>query len=186
MEQTSKLKEKYDKEVAPELAKEFGIKSNMAIPKITKIVINMGVGDMIKDKSLKDTVASQLATITGQAPSVRAAKISVAAFGLRAGMPVGLTVTLRGAKMYAFLERLIAIVLPRLRDFRGVSRKSFDKLGNYTLGVREHTVFPEIDLTKGVTPRGLEISVVVSGKERKISERLLELLGMPFEKMAKE
>jgi large subunit ribosomal protein L5 len=176
------LREKYEKEVAPALAKEFGIKNKMAIPKLSKIVVNMGVGDMIKDKGLKDTMAKELATITGQTPSVRTAKVSVAAFGLRAGMPVGLSVTLRGSKMYDFLQKLITITLPRLRDFRGVPKKSFDKAGNYTLGIYEHTVFPEIDLGKGLTPRGLEISIVTNSASREMAEKLLELMGMPFSK----
>ena len=178
----SRLQEKYDKEVAPKLAQEFAIKNKMSIPKLKKIVVNMGLGEMIKDKNLKDTVGKDLAAITGQTPSVRTARVSIAAFGLRLGMPVGLSVTLRGARMYHFLDKLISITLPRLRDFRGVPIKSFDKAGNYTLGLTEHTVFPEIDLSKGVTPRGLEISLVTTAGSVEKAKRLLELLGMPFEK----
>src|SRR3972149_8297866 len=122
-----RLQEKYEKEIAPKLAQEFDIKNKMAVPKIFKIVINMGLGDMIKDKNLKDNVSKELAVITGQTPAVRKAKISIAAFGVRVGMPVGLSVTLRGIRMYDFLDKLISITLPRLRDFRGVSKKSFDK-----------------------------------------------------------
>jgi large subunit ribosomal protein L5 len=177
-----RLKKKYQEEVAPKLVQEFGIKNKMAVPKITKIVINMGVGAMIKNKELKDIISRDLAAITGQIPSVRLAKVSVAAFDLRRGMPVGLTVTLRGNRMYEFLDKLISITLPRLRDFRGVSIKSFDKSGNYTLGLNEHTVFPEIDLTKVGSPRGLEISIVTNSKGIEKAKRLLELLGMPFTK----
>lgn len=179
----SRLKEKYEKEVAPTLAKEFEIKNALAIPKIEKIVLNMGLGEMIKTKELKATASKDLAAITGQTPSVRAAKVSIAAFGLRAGMPVGLSVTLRGERMYDFLDRLVSITLPRFRDFRGVPNKSFDKVGNYTLGITEHTVFPEVDLSKGVAPRGLEITIVTNSKSIEKSRRLLELLGMPFEKV---
>ncbi len=178
----SRLKEKYEKEIAGVLAKEFEINNKLAIPKIEKIVVNMGLGEMIKSKELKATASKDLAAITGQTPSVRVAKVSIAAFGLRAGMPVGLSVTLRGERMYDFLDRLVSITLPRFRDFRGVPIKSFDKVGNYTLGVAEHTVFPEIDMTKGVTPRGLEITIVTNSKSIEKSRRLLELLGMPFEK----
>ena len=179
----SRLKDKYVSEIAPVLAKEFEIKNALAIPKVEKIVVNMGLGEMISKKELKDTASKDLAAITGQAPSVRAAKVSIAAFGLRAGMPVGLSVTLRGERMYDFLDRLISITLPRFRDFRGVPTKSFDKVGNYTLGISEHTVFAEIDLTKGVNPKGLEITIVTNSKSVEKSKRLLELMGMPFEKV---
>lgn len=180
----NRLREKYEKEVAPVLSGEFDIKNKLAIPRIEKIVVNMGLGEMIKTKELKDIAAKDLAAITGQTPSVRAAKVSIAAFGLRAGMPVGLSVTLRGGRMYDFLDRLISITLPRFRDFRGVPLKSFDKVGNYTLGIAETTVFPEIDLGKG-SPRGLEITIVTNSKSREKSKRLLELMGMPFEKEQK-
>ena len=123
-----------------------------------------------------------LATITGQAPSVRNAKVSIASFSLRAGMPVGLSVTLRGGRMYSFLDRLFSIVLPRLRDFRGVSLKSFDEMGNYTLGLEEHTVFPEIDSTKSASAHGFEVTIVTTAKDKEQSKRLLELMGMPFQK----
>ena len=178
----SRLKEKYQTEVAKELTSLFGIKNKMALPKIAKIVVNMGLGDMTKDKALKDIVSKEMAIITGQAPSLRLAKVSIAAFNLRRGMPVGLATTLRGERMYAFLDKLFSIVLPRLRDFRGVSRKSFDKAGNYTLGLVEHTVFPDIDPTKVVKPHGLEVGIVIKSANREQAEKLLELLGMPFEK----
>lgn len=176
-----RLQEKYEKEVAKTLVNEFGIKNKMAIPKIIKVVINIGTGSVAKNKEVVETLKKDLAAISGQKPAVKVAKISIASFGLRRGMPVGLAVTLRREMMYAFLDRLFSIVLPRLRDFRGVSRKSFDKSGNYTLGIAEHIVFPEADITKG-TSHGLEITIVVSSGKKEVSERLLELLGMPFEK----
>lgn len=176
------LKTKYEKEVLPQLAKEFGATSVTALPKIAKVVVNMGVGELSKNKEALAATKADLAAITGQAPSVREARLSVASFNLREGSPVGLTVTLRGERMYAFLERLFAIVLPRLRDFRGVKTTSFDSHGNYTLGLAEHTVFPEIDSTKTGNPRGLEITIVTTTDDREQALRLLTLLGMPFEK----
>lgn len=178
----SRLFEKYVKEVAPKLKEEFSIENAMAIPKIEKVVVNMGVGEMIKNKELGPTLSKDLAAITGQKPSTRLAKVSIATFGLRRGMPVGLTVTLRGVRMYDFLDKLFSIVLPRLRDFRGVPTKSFDARGNYTLGLTEHTVFPEVDVTKVSVPRGLEISIVTNAGEREKAKRLLTLMGMPFAK----
>jgi len=153
----------------------------MAIPRIKKIVVNAGVGDTLKDKGALERAMAELASITGQVASVRKARVSVASFGVRKGMSVGLMVTLRGERMYIFLDKLISIVLPRLRDFRGLSKKSFDANGNYTLGIKEHTVFPEIDLAK-TSPRGIEITIVTSSNNRKKSEKLLELIGLPFEK----
>jgi large subunit ribosomal protein L5 len=177
----SRLKEKYKKEVIKQLIEEFGIKNVMQVPKIEKVVINSGVGDAQKNKEAFERIKNDIAAISGQSPSVRKARVSVASFGLRQGSPVGLKVTLRGVKMYDFLDKLFAIVLPRLRDFRGVKRDSFDKGGNYTLGVVEHNIFPEIDITRSI-PRGLEITVVIKSVSTKESFRLLELLGMPFEK----
>lgn len=176
-----RLRQKYNKEVTAKLAQEFGIKNTMAVPKVTKVVVNMGIGDTLKDKGMLEGAISEMAAITGQKPSIRQAKISVASFGIRRGMNVGLKTTLRGDRMYAFLDKLFSIVLPRLRDFRGVSVKSFDKVGNYTLGMAEHNVFPEIDITKS-HPRGLEITIVTNAKEVELSKKLLEYLGMPFEK----
>lgn len=178
----SRLKEKYEKEVLSILKEEFDIKNRSAIPKVEKVVLNMGAGEISKEKELKELLLRDLAIISGQIPSVRLAKVSVAAFGIRLGMPVGLSVTLRGERMYAFLDKLFSIVLPRLRDFRGLSVKSFDKGGNYTLGFSEHTVFPEIDSAKSNKPRGLEVTIVTNTQDQKEAERLLELLGMPFEK----
>ncbi len=176
------LVEKYQKEVKPVLAKELEIKNVMALPRVTKIVVNMGTGDTFKNKETFGKVSEGMAAITGQKPKVTKAKISVAGFNLRAGMPVGMTVTLRGKRMYAFLEKIISVILPRLRDFRGVSAKSFDRSGSYTLGFAENTVFPEIDVTKIDRPRGLEVTIVTSAREPKTARRLLELMGMPFEK----
>jgi len=181
-----RLQEKYEKEVKPEMAKEFGIKNTFAIPKITKVVINMGIGEIAKNQQALDKLKADLAQIAGQAPSVRNARVSIASFNLRAGMPVGLSVTLRDGRMYSFLDRLFSIVLPRLRDFRGVTDKAFDKQGNYTLGFEEHVVFPEIDPTKSAAAHGMEISIVTTAGNMLKSRKLLELMGMPFIKPVKE
>ncbi len=178
----NRLQEKYIKEVKEELAKDLNIKNSFAVPKLEKVVLNMGVGALSKNQQQMDALKKDLATITGQAPSIRNARVSIASFSLREGMPVGLSVTLRKEKMYSFIDRLFSVVLPRLRDFRGVSAKSFDGRGNYTLGFAEHTVFPEIDSTKSASPHGMEISIVTTAKNASETKRLLELLGMPFEK----
>lgn len=177
------LFETYKTEIKDQLAKEFDIKNVMAIPKLTKIVINTGTGDVAKNKELNAKTLADLAAITGQKPKVTKARVSIAGFNLRAGMNVGMVVTLRGQKMYDFFEKLVKITMPRHRDFRGVPLKSFDKSGNYTLGIIEHTVFPEIDLAKVDKPRGMEITIVTSTKNKEESKRLLELLGMPFIKL---
>ena len=179
---TSRLRKKYDDEIASKLAKEFSIKNKMSVPRITKVVVNSGLGEMSKNKDLIKTSTSEMAIITGQMPSIRKAKISVASFSIREGQPVGLKVTLRKDKMYDFLDRLFTIVLPRLRDFRGLSKDSFDKNGNYSLGIEEHTVFPEIDLSKTSKSFGVEVTIVTSTNEKDEALRLLELLGLPFEK----
>ena len=178
----TRLQEKYQKEVKVALAKEFGIKNTFAVPKVEKVVINMGIGSISKNQQQIDALKKDLAAVTGQLPSTRNAKVSIASFSLREGMPVGLSATLRGERMYSFLDRLFSIVLPRLRDFRGVSLKSFDKMGNYTLGFDEHTVFPEIDSTKSASAHGFEITIVTTAEDRDQSKRLLELMGMPFQK----
>jgi large subunit ribosomal protein L5 len=179
----NRLKEKYNKEIKTSLTNEFGIKNQMSVPHIVKVVVNMGVGEAAKNKTTMEALQRDLSTITGQAPSIRNAKVSIASFSLRAGMPVGISVTLRGERMYSFLDRLFSIVLPRLRDFRGVSDKSFDKQGNYTLGLTEHTVFPEIDPTKSASPHGMEITIVSTKASGVVqSKKLLEMLGMPFTK----
>lgn len=176
------IHEKYNKEIVKTLKKEYGIKNNHAVPRLTKIVVNMGVGKAIKDKSILEAASNDLMLITGQKPSIRRAKVSVASFSLRQGMNVGLKVTIRRERMYDFLQRLVTISLPRLRDFRGISTKSFDKHGNYTLGIEDHTIFTEIDMSKSPMPHGLEITFVTSTKDPDLSRRLLELLGLPFEK----
>lgn len=164
------------------LAKELGIKNKMALPKINKVVLNMGIGEAAKNQQIVDNLKRDLAAISGQFPSIRKARVSIASFSLRAGMPVGLTLTLRGSRMYAFLDRLFSITLPRLRDFRGVPLKSFDQDGNYTLGFAEHTIFPEIDPTKSASSHGMEVTIVTNTHNMVESKRLLELLGCPFEK----
>ena len=175
------LQKRYEEELAPELAKEFAVKNKMAIPRVEKVIVNMGIGEEGSDKGKRQEAIDDMATITGQKPSVRQAKISVAGFGIRKGMPVGLKVTLRGKRMYDFLERLFNIVLPRLRDFRGLPLDSFDEAGNYTLGIEEHSVFPEIDISN-TKPKGLGVTIVTNTKDIKKAEGLLRSLGMPFEK----
>lgn len=177
----NRLLEKYQKEIRPKLKEEFGVKNDMAVSRIEKVVVNMGIGSAIKNKELRESLLKDMAIITGQMPSIRLAKLSVAGFNLRRGMPVGIAVTLRGDKMYSFLDRLFSIVLPRLRDFRGLSRKSLDYQGNYSLGMREYNVFPEVDPGKSAN-HGLEITIVTNTKDPKQSEKLFEYLGMPFEK----
>jgi len=177
----NRLKEKYQKEISPKLKSALGLKNFMAIPRVTKVVVNMGIGSVLKDKETVTKLKNDLMAITGQAPSARNARVSVASFSVRRGMLVGLKVTLRGDRMYSFLDKLFSIILPRLRDFRGVLLSSFDANGNYTLGFAEHTVFPEIDVTKS-QPHGLEITIVTSAKEKEPAIKLLTELGMPFEK----
>lgn len=157
-------------------------KNPMARPKVEKVVLNMGIGDVKDDKGAVEKVSSELAAIAGQKPAFRPARQSVAGFSVRKGEPVGLKVTLRGKRMQAFLGKLFNVVLPRLRDFRGVSRNSFDQNANYTLGISEHTVFPEIDLGEVTKVRGLEVTIVTSTKEKEKAMKLLEELGMPFTK----
>ena len=176
----TRLKERYVKEVMPALKKEFGYKNVMAIPKLEKVVINMGLGEATQNAKLADTGADELGRITGQKAVVRRATKSIAQFKLRKGMPVGAMVTLRGERMYEFLDRLISIALPRVRDFRGVSSKGFDGRGNYTLGLRDQLMFPEIDYMKVDKARGMNISVVTTAKSDEESRKLLQLLGMPF------
>lgn len=177
----NRLREKYEKEITGLLAREFGIKNGLAVPRVVKVVINVGVGGLVKNKEALEAFKKDMAAICGQQPALKRAKISVASFNLRRGMVVGMAATLRGERMYSFLDRLFCIVLPRLRDFRGVSVASFDKAGNYTLGIEEHTVFPEADTVKG-SPHGMEITIVTRAKNPEQSRRLLTLLGLPFEK----
>ncbi len=176
----SRLKERYAKEVAPALAKEFGYSNVMAIPRIAKIVVNMGLGEATQNAKIIDTGADEVARITGQKPVATRAKKSIAQFKVRQGMPIGSMVTLRGERMWDFLDRLIAVALPRVRDFRGVSAKGFDGRGNYTLGLKDQLLFPEIDYMKVDKARGMNISVVTTAKSDEESRKLLQLLGMPF------
>lgn len=175
------IKTRYQ-EAKKQLAADLAIKNDMAVPAVTKVVINMGTGETFRNKEAWGKLQSELAAIAGQKPKIRQAHISVAGFNLRAGMSVGLSATLRGEKMWSFLEKLIAIALPRLRDFRGVSVKSFDNSGNYTIGFAEHTVFPEVDIAKIDKPHGLEVTIVTTAKNPKEGKLLLGLIGMPFEK----
>src|SRR5438128_351340 len=160
----TRLRERYQKEISPALAKEFGYKNPMSIPKLEKIVINMGLGEAIQNAKILDTAVSELATIAGQRPVVTKAKKSIAAFKLREGMSIGAMVTLRGDRMYEFLDRFISVALPRVRDFRGVSPRAFDGRGNYTIGIREQLIFPEIDFNKVDKQRGMNISIVTTAR----------------------
>ncbi len=176
----SRLLEKYKKEIVPTLKEELSIENKMAMPKLEKIVINMGVGDAIQNIKLLDAAKAELSLITGQWPAVGRARKSISAFKLRKGLPIACYVTLRGRRMYEFIDRLVNIVLPRVRDFRGVTRRSFDGLGNYTLGMKDQLVFPEIDYTKVERPRGMNITIVTSAQSDEQAYALLKKLGMPF------
>ena len=176
----SRLKEKYQKEVVPALQKEFGYKNVMAVPKLEKVVINMGLGEATANAKIVDTGADELARITGQKPVTRRAKKSIAAFKVRRGMPIASMVTLRGARMWEFLDRLMNIALPRVRDFKGVSPRGFDGRGNYTLGLRDQLLFPEIDYMKVDKARGMNVSVVTTAKTDEEARKLLQFIGMPF------
>ena len=176
----ARLREKYKKEIAPALAKEFDIKNPMAVPKVEKIVVNMGLGEASSNAKILDVAAEELRAVTGQKPVVTKAKKSIAAFKLRQGMAIGTMVTLRGERMYEFLDRLISVALPRVRDFRGISGKAFDGRGNYTLGIREQLIFPEIDFNKVDKTRGMNISIVTTARNDDEARSLLKSLGMPF------
>ena len=176
----TRLKEKYQKDVVPALQKEFGYKNVMAVPRIQKVVVNMGLGEATSNAKIIDTGADELARITGQKPVTRRAKKSIAAFKVRKGMPVGTMVTLRGERMWEFLDRLVSIALPRVRDFKGVSPRGFDGRGNYTLGLRDQLLFPEIDYMKVDKARGMNVSVVTTAKTDQEARKLLQFIGMPF------
>lgn len=176
----ARLKEKYVSEIAPALQQKFSYKNVMQIPKLEKIVINVGVGEAISNSKAIDAAVGDLTIITGQKPIVTRAKKSIAAFKLRAGMPIGTKVTLRGDRMYEFLDRLLNVALPRVRDFRGISGKSFDGRGNYTLGLREQLIFPEIEYDKIDKLRGMDIVVVTTAKTDEEARELLRSFGMPF------
>ncbi|BCV24289.1 50S ribosomal protein L5 [Gelria sp. Kuro-4] len=174
------LREKYVQEVVPALVQRFGYANKMQVPKLEKVVINMGVGDALQNPKLLDAAVADLTQIAGQKPLVTRAKKSIANFKVRAGAAIGCKVTLRGERMYDFLQKLMNVALPRVRDFRGVSSKGFDGRGNYTLGVREQLIFPEIDYDKVEKVRGMDITIVTTAKTDEESRELLRLLGMPF------
>lgn len=178
----SRLKDKYKSEVVPALQKEFNYKNPMQVPVLNKVVVNIGLGEVIQNPKAMENAVADLTTITGQRPVITRAKRSVAAFKLREGMQIGCMVTLRGERMYIFLDKLLNVALPRLRDFQGVPTDAFDGRGNYTLGLREQLVFPEIDYDKVDKVRGMEISVVTTAHSDQEGRRLLALLGMPFKK----
>jgi large subunit ribosomal protein L5 len=180
----SRLEEKYRDEVAPALGKQFQYSSSMAIPKVAKVVINMGVGDAIADAKLLDQAVDELATICGQRPAVTRAKKSISNFKLREGMAIGCRVTLRGQRMYEFLDRLMNLALPRVRDFRGVSNKAFDGRGNYTLGIKDQLIFPEINYNKVQKVKGMNVSIVTTARTDQEALALLTGLGMPFRRGA--
>jgi large subunit ribosomal protein L5 len=178
----NRLKEKFVKEVTPALMSKFNYKSVMEVPKLDKIVLNMGVGDAVANAKALDNAVEELSTITGQKPVVTRAKKSIAGFRLREGMPIGAKVTLRGERMYEFLDKLVSVSLPRVRDFRGISKKAFDGRGNYTLGIKEQLIFPEIDYDKVSKVRGMDIVIVTTAKTDEESRELLTQFGMPFQK----
>jgi large subunit ribosomal protein L5 len=176
----SRLKERYQQEVVPALTKELGYTNVMAVPRVTKIVVNMGLGEATQNVKITDTGADELSRITGQHAVVTRARMSIAQFKLRKGMPIGVVVTLRGERMWEFLDRLIAIALPRVRDFKGVSPKGFDGRGNYTLGLRDQLIFQEIDYMRVDKARGMNVSVCTTARTDQEARRLLQLIGMPF------
>lgn len=176
----ARLRERFIKDIAPALQKELNLKNPMAVPRLHKIVVNMGVGDATQNAKVLDPAVAELGQITGQKPVVTKAKKSIAAFKVREGMPIGAMVTLRGDHMYEFLDRLINLVLPRVRDFRGVSTKSFDGRGNYTLGLRDQLIFPEIDYAKVDKLKGMNVTIVTTAKSDNEARALLRGFGMPF------
>ncbi|WP_339230636.1 50S ribosomal protein L5 [Oceanobacillus sp. FSL K6-2867] len=178
----NELKQKYQGEITPSLMNKFEYKSVMQVPKVEKIVINMGVGDAVQNSKALDSAVEELTLLSGQKPLITRAKKSIAGFRLREGMPIGAKVTLRGERMYEFLQKLIAVSLPRVRDFRGVSKKAFDGRGNYTLGVKEQLIFPEINYDKVSKVRGMDIVIVTTSNTDEEARELLTQLGMPFQK----
>ena len=180
----ARLKEKYATEIKPALLKELGLKNAMAVPRLEKIVLNMGLGEATQNVKVMDPLMADLGLITGQKPVVTRAKKSIAAFKVREGMPIGAMVTLRGEKMYEFLDRLISTALPRVRDFKGVSTKSFDGRGNYTLGVRDQLIFPEIDYSRVDKLKGMNVTIVTTAQDDRQAKALLQHFGMPFRQTA--
>ena len=177
-----RLKERYEQEILPALMKEFQLDNVMRVPRVKKVVLNIGLGEAIANPKALESAEKDLATISGQHPVVTKSKRSIAAFKLRTGMPIGMMVTLRDRRMYEFMDRLVSVVLPRIRDFRGVSRTSFDGRGNYSLGFKDQLMFPEIDYDKVEKPRGFQITIVTTARSDEEGRRLLELMGMPFVK----
>lgn len=182
MSYTSRLKDKYDNDILPKLAEELGIKNRLALPRVEKVVLNIGLGEAKEDKGILDKVTSYLAALVGQQPVITHAKKSIAGFKLGMGDPIGVMVSLRGNKMYDFLDKLFNIVLPKLRDFRGISVSSFDGSGNFTLGVKEQLIFPEVDYKSIDKVRGMAITIVTTARDKDSGKRLLEYMGMPFKK----
>lgn len=176
----SRLREFYKTEAVPAMMKRFQYKNVMAVPKMVKIKVNMGLGEAISNAKVLDVASEEIAAITGQRPVITRAKKSIAAFKLRQGMPIGVTVTLRGDRMYEFFDRLVNIALPRVRDFRGVSPRSFDGRGNYTLGLRDQLIFPEIDFGKADKARGMNVTIVTTASSDEEAYELLKLMGLPF------
>ncbi len=178
----SRLRERYKDEVAPKLAKEFALTNPMAVPRVEKVSLNMGLGEAIQNIKILDDAVQEIAALAGQKPTITRAQKSIASFKLREGMPIGARVTLRGERMWDFLDRLITVALPRVRDFRGVPNRSFDGRGNYTLGIKEHTIFPEIDLNRVDRVKGMNITIVTTAGNDERAKFLLRELGMPFAK----
>ncbi|HEY4829347.1 MAG TPA: 50S ribosomal protein L5 [Solirubrobacteraceae bacterium] len=176
----ARLQNRYREEILPALTERFGYSTPMRVPRITKVTVNMGVGDAKQDSKMLDAASEQLATITGQRPNVRRARKSIAQFKVREGMPVGVAVTLRGARGYEFLDRLMSVAIPRIRDFRGLNPRSFDGRGNYSMGVREQIIFPEVDYDEVDQVRGLDITITTTAQSDDEAFALLEALGMPF------
>ncbi len=177
---TARLKTRYNEEIRPALTERFGYSTPMRAPRITKVTVNMGVGDAKQDSKMLDAASEQLATITGQRPNVRRARKSIAQFKVREGMPVGVAVTLRGERSYEFLDRLMSVAIPRIRDFRGLNPRSFDGRGNYSMGVREQIIFPEVDYDEVDQVRGLDITITTTAQSDDEAFALLEAFGMPF------
>lgn len=177
-----RLKRFYRETVVPEMMAEFGLENPLEVPRIEKIVVNMGIGEATQDAKVIDEASEVLAAVTGQKPALRRARKSIAGFKIRAGMPVGLKVTLRGDRMYEFLDRLIAVALPRVRDFRGLSPKSFDAFGNYTFGVKDQLIFPEVDIDRVTRQLGMDITIVIKSPSVELSRALLTKFGFPFKR----
>ena len=176
----ARLKTRYKEEILPALTERFGYSTPMRVPRITKVTVNMGVGDAKQDSKMLEAASEQLATITGQRPNVRRARKSIAQFKVREGMPVGVAVTLRGERSYEFLDRLMSVAIPRIRDFRGLNPRSFDGRGNYSMGVREQIIFPEVDYDEVDQVRGLDITITTTAQSDEEAFALLEAIGMPF------